>query len=144
MQVNQQTFSLVNEILNLIPPVLVFTNAIDHHKEMRPNNVDCEDPNSVFYNGITLFNSMKTVSIPNGLTGEISFDQFGNRENIFLEVLEVASDGLQIVGFWNSTNGNGSIATVSNRINPYRFIEDDDNSLLKDKLLIVLIADVRF
>lgn len=86
---------------------------------------------------------MKTLSIPNGLTGEISFDQFGNRENFFLEVLELASDGLQVIGFWNSTNGNGSVATVSNRINPYRYIEDDDNSLLKDKLLIVLIADVR-
>lgn len=86
---------------------------------------------------------MKTVAIPNGLSGEISFDQFGNRENFHLEVLELASDGLQNIGFWNSTNGNGSVATMSNRINPYRYIDDSDDTPLKDKHLIVLIADVR-
>ena len=47
---------------------------------------------------------MKTLSFK-GLSGEIHFNQHGNRENFQLEILELYSDGLKKVGIWNSTTG---------------------------------------
>lgn len=76
-----------------------------------------------------------------GLSGEISFDEFGIRKNFQLEVLELDSDGLQTVGFWNSSDGSGIVEPLD-RSNPYRTDHGDADSTLKDKMLIVLIADV--
>ena len=42
-----------------------------------------------------------------GLSGEIQFDQQGNRENFELNVLELVSDGLKRVALWNSGKSNG-------------------------------------
>lgn len=109
---------------------------------MRPNNVYCDDANSVFYYGMSLFNSMKTISSIDGLSGEINFDPLGNRENFVLEVLELAPDGLQKVGFWNSTTNIGVIETVPYRDNPYRHNDEVSDNILKNQTLIVLIAEV--
>lgn len=47
---------------------------------------------------------MKTLNFK-GLSGEVHFDQHGNRENFQLEVLKLHSDGLKNMAIWNSTTG---------------------------------------
>lgn len=83
---------------------------------------------------------MKNISPVKGLSGEISFDQFGNRENFQLEVLDLALDGLSVIGSWHSSSDIGNIKPIQRRLNPYRYI--DDGNVLKNKTLIVLIANV--
>lgn len=121
--------------------VLVFANAIEVHKKIRTISVSCEDSNSIFYDGLSLYNTIKKFPTVMGLSGEISFDEFGIRKNFQLEVLELDSDGLQTVGFWNSSDGSGIVEPLD-RSNPYRTDHGDADSTLKDKMLIVLIADV--
>jgi hypothetical protein len=98
--------------------------------------VDCDDPQSVFINGTSIFNSMKTIAPFKGLSGEIQFDQLGNRENFKLEVLELASEGLKQIGTWDSVN---KIQTIKAPEPPP--VDLYPNSI-KNKTLIVLIAKV--
>lgn len=66
--------------------------------------MECDNPWAVFNYGISVFNSMKTHSFK-GLSGEVHFDQHGNRENFQLEILKLHSDGIKSLGIWNSTTG---------------------------------------
>jgi glutamate receptor 1 len=51
--------------------------------------------------------AMKTVDKRRvkGLTGNIYFDQKGHRSEFIAEIIELASDGVQKIGLWNSTDG---------------------------------------
>lgn len=72
---------------------------------MHTEGVNCDDRESTFVNGTSIFNSMKTITPFKGLTGFIQLDQQGNRENFMLDILELASEGLKKVGTWNATKG---------------------------------------
>ena len=79
---------------------------MNNNRGIRPSRIDCGDPESIFINGTSIYNSMKTMTFK-GLSGEIQFDQQGNRENFELNVLELVSDGLKRVALWNSGKSNG-------------------------------------
>ena len=71
-----------------------------------PKKIDCNNPESTFIYGNSIFNIMKTLNFK-GLSGEIHFDQHGNRENFQLDVLELQSNGLHKIGIWNSSESVG-------------------------------------
>lgn len=112
--------------------VMLFSQVMSQHPGVGTHKLSCNDPSSIFGNGTSIFNSMKTTTFK-GLSGDVQFDQHGNRENFQLEVLELASDGLKVIGTWNATKG---IQT-----NKGKTIEASltDPSSLRNKTLIVLI-----
>lgn len=85
--------------------IMLFAHVMSQHRGIRSDGINCDDSESSFVNGTSIFNSMKTIPPMRGLSGEIQFDQHGNRENFQLEVLELASEGLKKVGTWNATKG---------------------------------------
>lgn len=85
--------------------VLLFAEVMSQHTGIRADGVKCDDLESVFVNGTSIFNSMKTISNFKGLSGLIQFDQHGNRENFQLEILELATDGLKTIGMWDDSKG---------------------------------------
>lgn len=115
--------------------VMLFSQAMSQHREVQSNSVICDDLSSIFVNGTSIFNSMKTITFK-GLSGDIQFDQQGNRENFQLELLELASDGLKKVGTWNSTNGIQSSRgkTIES--------SQTDVDVLRNKTLLVLTVIV--
>jgi glutamate receptor, ionotropic, invertebrate len=116
--------------------VLLLNNIMQEHAEMAIEGVECSDRQSVFVNGTSIFNSMKTIAPFKGLSGEIQFDQLGNRDNIKLEVLELTSEGLKQIATWDSVN---RIQTLKAPDPPP---EDLYPNSIKNKTLIVLIAKV--
>jgi glutamate receptor, ionotropic, invertebrate len=116
--------------------VLLFHHVMLQNSEMVIKGVDCEDRQSVFVNGTSIFNSMKTIAPFKGLSGEIQFDQLGNRDNIKLEVLELSPEGLKQIATWDSVN---RIQTTKAPDPPP--VDHYPNSI-KNKTLIVLIAKV--
>lgn len=81
---------------------MLFAHVMNNNRGIRTTRIDCRDPESIFLNGTSIYNSMKTM-IFKGLSGEIQFDQQGNRENFQLDVIELLSDGLKKVATWNSS-----------------------------------------
>jgi glutamate receptor, ionotropic, invertebrate len=75
-----------------------------HHSINLETPIRCNDQDSIFLNGTSIFNSMKTIPPFNGLSGRIQFNQLGNRENFELEVFELASDGVKVIGTWDPTD----------------------------------------
>lgn len=106
------------------------------HRGIHSESVICDDRTSTFVNGTSIFNSMKTIAPFKGLSGEIQFDQQGNREHFNLEILELASEGLKVVGTWNSTNGMKSL-----RGKPFDTSQTDPDNL-RNKTLIILTVIV--
>ena len=118
--------------------VSLFHKVMAQHVNMSVEGVKCDNSESIFVNGTSIFNSMKTFPPFRGLSGDIQVDQHGNRENFHLEILELASEGLKQIGTWNSTM---KIQTIKGK--PADVIDHDPNSL-KNKTLTVLIAIVSF
>lgn len=115
--------------------VLLFSHVMSQHSNLKPSRVNCNDRDSLFVNGTSIFNSLKTTTIK-GLSGDIQFNQHGNRENFEVDVLELGSDGLKKIGTWNSTKG---IQTLKGKT-----IESSqtDPGSLRNKTLIVLTVIV--
>ncbi|CAH2084754.1 unnamed protein product [Euphydryas editha] len=63
-------------------------------------SLDCEKYESWIY-GSTLLNVMKTNKIE-GITRNIIFDGFGQRNNVTMDVLELTSAGNQTIGTWHN------------------------------------------
>lgn len=116
--------------------VMLFAHVLAQHRELSFEGVVCDNPESVFKNGTSIFNSMKTIGPLKGLSGDIQFDQHGNRENFQLEILELESEGLKKVGTWNETKGIHSLRgkTVDTG--------NTDPNVLRNKTLIVLTVIV--
>jgi len=108
---------------------------MNNNRGIRPSRIDCSDPESIFINGTSIYNSMKTTTFK-GLSGEIEFDQHGNRENFELNVLELVSDGLKKVGLWVSGESNG--LTVYREKSSVLINELD---IFKEKVLKILTVD---
>lgn len=107
-------------------------HTMSYHRGIRSNGVYCDDRESTFMNGTSIFNTMKTIPLFKGLSGDIQFDQLGNRENFQVEILELTSEGLQTTGTWNSSKGIQSL-----RGKPFD-VSTTDSDILKNKTLLVL------
>lgn len=96
---------------------------------------DCSSPVSIFTNGTSIENYIRSVESFKGLSGNIEFGHFGNRSNFNLDIMELVSDGLKRVGNWNSKKG---LEFIDNRTpNSY-----DEKDVFRGKNLIILTVDV--
>lgn len=116
--------------------VMLFYHVMLQHQDIKVSGIDCDDRESSFVNGTSIFNSMKTIASFKGLSGEIQFDQHGNRENFQLDLLELTSEGLHKTGTWNSSKG---IQPLKGKQMDKGTIDPND---LKNKTLTVLTVIV--
>lgn len=96
---------------------------------------DCNSPESIFSNGTSIENYIRSVEAFKGLSGNIEFGHFGNRSNFNLDIVELVSDGLKRVGSWNSKKG---LEFIYNRTPE----KHDDRDVFRGKNLIILTVDV--
>ncbi|KAG5684286.1 hypothetical protein PVAND_013522 [Polypedilum vanderplanki] len=108
----------------LIYDAVMLYSLTMYNKSKPEQSIDCNDPESIYNHGLSIFNTMKTITPFKGLSGEIQFDQLGNRENFHLEVIELVSDGLKKIGTWNSTVGLNihldRFATIPTETDPFK------------------------
>jgi len=116
--------------------VMLVSNVMLDNRGIKSEPIECDDITSVFNNGTTIFNSMKTIRPFRGLSGNIEFDQHGNRENYELELLSLNSDGLKIEGTWHSKTGLHIPEAES------KSSEVGDVNSLRNKTLLVLTVIV--
>jgi glutamate receptor, ionotropic, invertebrate len=129
--------------------VMLFSQVMTHYLETHSNSnnsrnplfttneeINCDDIDSKsFSNGVSIFNGMKTTTF-RGLSGDVQFDQHGNRENFQLEVLELTSEGLIKIGTWNASKGIQTTRGKTIDSSP------TDGDVLRNKTLIVLTVIV--
>lgn len=118
--------------------VLLFSEIVKLNG-VGPKSIECGDDKDLRQHGISDIMAMKTVDKKRvrGLTGNIYFDQKGHRSEFMAEVIELASDGVQRIGLWNSTDGELHVA----RENSAGDLMDE--LPLRNKSFIVLTALVR-
>jgi hypothetical protein len=115
---------------------MLFSKVMAEHKDIIESNIkNCRDRDSIFVNGTSIVNFMRTVEPFKGLSGEIRFGQFGNRSHFNLDVLELVSEGLNKVGTWHSQRG---LAIHHDRV----IVHIDPNDAFKGKTLKILTVDV--
>ena len=86
--------------------VLLFAKALhelDRSQDVLMKSLSCEK-NDSWSQGQSLMRYMKNVEV-DGLTGAISIDAAGRRSHFHLNVVEMTSDGLHVVGTWNTVDG---------------------------------------
>lgn len=86
--------------------VLLFSEIVKFSGGVRSKSIDCSSDAEQRQHGISDIMAMKTVDKRRvkGLTGQIHFDEKGHRTNFVAEIIELASDGIQKVGVWNSSD----------------------------------------
>ena len=115
--------------------ISLFAQVMAENPGITSSGISCEDQ-SRFINGTSIFNAMKTIPPFKGLSGELQFDQQGNRENFQLEILELTPVGLKTVGLWNGKEIQ-SLRTKLAESGPI------DPNILQNKTLRVLTVIVR-
>lgn len=115
----------------------LYSRVFRFYEGVKADDFSCSNKNPVLKNGMSIFNAMKVIHFK-GLSGPIQFDQYGNRENVHLELLELATDGLKKVGMWNNATG-----IEVTRVKPPDQGDMDPNSL-RNKTLLVLTVLVSF
>lgn len=116
--------------------LLLFSEVVDFEDGAQAQKITCDDDSVRREHGISDSMLMKTLPVIKGLTGNIHFDQKGHRSLFHVEVLELASDGLNKIGTWNTSDG-----LDLERAHP---VVDESVLSLKNKTFIVLTALVRF
>lgn len=134
---NEETFKLSSALT--FDAVDLYVRTLKIHNGKRAENVSCDNKESVLINGYSIFNAMKVESFK-GVSGHIQFDQHGNRENVQLQLLELATDGLKVVGHWNKTSGIRPL-----NVKPLDLGNNDPNSLRNKTLLVltVLVSQIK-
>ncbi|XP_068617322.1 glutamate receptor ionotropic, kainate 2-like [Battus philenor] len=95
---------LTSEILLIHDAVLVFAKATEKMKHglTKPEGLSCENGTS-WSHGSSLLNFMKTNKV-DGFTRTLTFDGYGDRNNVIFDVLELTPAGNQTIGTWNNNN----------------------------------------
>ncbi|XP_038059611.1 glutamate receptor ionotropic, kainate 2-like [Patiria miniata] len=96
--------SLVIDAVNVMAQAL--TMGIG--RNMTLQRLSCFDKRphspSVWDYGLSFFNYLKSVNLKNGLTGDVNFSAFGERENPTIFISELTdTNGLEQRGFWNTS-----------------------------------------
>jgi hypothetical protein len=117
--------------------ILLFSEIVKFDEEIHTKSVKCDDESQQRIHGISDIMAMKTVDKRRvkGLTGNIHFDQKGHRTDFIVEIIELASDGIQKVGVWNSSDSEVYLS----RGEPYSGGMDAEMSL-RNKTFVVLTA----
>jgi len=85
--------------------VLLFAKMLSNLNGIQSISQDCNDPTATsFGNGTSIINYMKTTEPFKGLTGDVHFDEKGNRK-FKLELYSVDSEGTKAFGSWSSSEG---------------------------------------
>ena len=117
--------------------MLLFSKVASHKSDQQQEKLRCDDDSS-YVNGMSMFNLMKTPEeTVRGMSGEIHLNAHGHRERFELEITDLVSDGLKVVGKWNSSSG-----LIITRERIPESITDDS---LRNKTIIVLsnpVSDV--
>lgn len=115
---------------------MLFSKTLAGHIEINSQGTrDCSSPDSIFVNGTSIENYIRSIESFKGLSGNIEFGHFGNRSNFNLDILELVSDGLKRVGTWNSKNG---LEFIYNRTP----LKHDERDVFRGKTLTILTVDV--
>lgn len=101
--------------------VLLFSEIVKLNDNVRSKSIKCDDDTQQRAHGISDIMAMKTVDKRRvkGLTGNIYFDQKGHRTEFIAEIIELASDGIQKVGLWNSSDSEIYIARSPHGLGGY-------------------------
>ncbi|XP_045449719.1 glutamate receptor ionotropic, kainate 3-like [Melitaea cinxia] len=98
---------------------------------VKPMSLDCEKYESWIY-GSTLLNVMKTNKIE-GITRNIIFDGFGQRNNVTMDILELTSAGNQTIATWHNDE-----LTITRSYTSAADITEE--TIMKNKTFKVLIS----
>lgn len=92
--------ALVHDAVQLLAKAL---HDMGTNQDVTPRSFSCDGVDS-WAQGNNLVNFIKTTEIE-GLSGTIKFDSEGSRSNFNLSIVELQTDGLTVVGTWNSIEG---------------------------------------
>ncbi|XP_059352207.1 glutamate receptor ionotropic, kainate 2-like [Daphnia carinata] len=92
--------ALVHDAVQLLAKAL---HDMGTNPDVMPRSFSCDGVDS-WSQGNMLVNFIKTTEIE-GLSGTIKFDSEGSRSNFNLSIVELQSEGLTVVGAWNSIEG---------------------------------------
>ncbi|XP_022103507.1 glutamate receptor ionotropic, kainate 2-like [Acanthaster planci] len=67
--------------------------------------VSCESTQSAWDLGLSYYNAVQSVNMPDGLTGQIRFGSHGERVNPKFFVSELGPSGMEQIGTWNIMDG---------------------------------------
>lgn len=120
--------------------VLLFSEIVKFDENVKSKRIKCSDDKQLREHGISDIMAMKTVHKKRvkGLTGHIYFDQKGHRSEFIAEIIELASDGIQKVGLWNSSDSGIYMDRSSGTLSGF-----GDELSLRNKSFLVLTALVR-
>ena len=120
--------------------ILLFSQIVKISDSVRSKSIKCDDDSHQRAHGISDIMAMKTVNKRRvkGLTGSIHFDQKGHRSEFLAEIIELASDGIQKVGVWNSTDSEIYLTRSHDSLSGYGV-----EMSLRNKSFLVLTALVR-
>ncbi|CAG4929969.1 unnamed protein product [Colias eurytheme] len=128
--------NIKTKIVLIHDAVMVFANALSkvrylRRREIEPAQLNCEFYQSWVY-GSTLIDFMKTDKI-NGLTRSLIFDGFGQRTDVFFDIVELTPAGHQSIGRWENNKLEISRQFVSNA-------EIAEETIMRNKTFKVLIS----
>ncbi|XP_063363019.1 glutamate receptor ionotropic, kainate 3-like [Cydia amplana] len=96
----EQNYNEIKQYL-IHDAVKLLNETVKMVKDMtaEPGTVNCEDYNSWNY-GSSILNFMKTNKIEES-TGPLIFDEFGQRSDVHINILELTSAGSRLMGDWD-------------------------------------------
>lgn len=80
--------------------------------DVQSNSCDCENEEKWPF-GSEILNRIKQTKIENSLTGQLSFDENGNRVNYSFDVVELNNNNVRRLAVWNSERPYSLDITVS-------------------------------
>ncbi|KAI9550316.1 hypothetical protein GHT06_007599 [Daphnia sinensis] len=104
LNVTEKTLTLEAALVH--DAVQLFAKALHDmgtNQDVTPRSFSCDGVDS-WAQGNNFVNFIKTTEIE-GLSGTIKFDSEGSRLNFSLSIVELQTDGLTVVGTWNSISG---------------------------------------
>ncbi|XP_033113339.1 glutamate receptor ionotropic, kainate 2-like [Anneissia japonica] len=98
--------ALIYDAVNLVGRALNYSSA--QGKDIKKiKNLDCDliVTNQTWRHGTKMFNALKKAAGYNGITGKLSFNGNGMREDVKLYIYEYTQTGKNMIGTWNKTDG---------------------------------------
>lgn len=120
--------------------VLLFSEIIKFDDMVQSKSIKCDDDSQIRIHGISDIMAMKTVDKRKvkGLTGNLHFDQKGHRADFLVDIIELASDGIQKIGVWNSSDS--QVYMLRSEASADALADDS----MRNKTFVVLTALVSF
>ncbi|XP_033635111.1 glutamate receptor ionotropic, kainate 2-like [Asterias rubens] len=92
-------------------------HSVGQTKPVSTAELSCNSGQQPWDLGLSYFNALKSVDMPEGLTGEIRFDIHGERDNPSYFISELGPLGMEQIGTWDSIQGFEFRRKVDDRTN---------------------------